>query len=173
MEEIIVYLGRFLFWLVCCFVMYALKTVTPVFKAWLTAHANRDTADNVLALVDSFVRAADQLYHDDDPTGEKRQAYVKKQLMDTGVELSNAVLSMIEGAVFNVNIERKSVIVAEEIPTATTGYVTTVTTTNDPVVPVAISENTETKAEEKKEEKKATTKAVKKSNVKKVTESEK
>lgn len=165
--------GRILAYLAMLIVMYAVKTVTPVFKSWLTAHANRDTADNVLALVDSFVRAADQLYHDDDPTGEKRQEYVKKQLMDTGVELSNAVLSMIEGAVFNVNIERKSVIVAEEIPTATTGYVTTVTSTNDPVTPIAISENTETKVEEKKEDKEATTKAVKKSSTKKAAESEK
>lgn len=103
--EIFEIIGRILGAIVVAIIAY----LTPRVKAWMNVHMNKTMVDNVVTLIDSFVRAADQLYHDDDPTGEKRNAYVKKQLMLAGVEISDTVVNLIEGAVFNVNIERKGV----------------------------------------------------------------
>lgn len=130
-------------------VVAILAYFAPKIKAWMNVHMNKTMVDNVVTLIDSFVRAADQLYHDDDHTGEKRNAYVKKQLMLAGVEISETVINLIEGAVFDVNIACKSVADFDDsLPVATSGYIETVTTSFPPV-----------ESEKKSTEKKTTSKA--------------
>lgn len=108
-------------------VVAILAYFAPKVKTWMNVHMNKTMVDNVMVLVDAFVRAADQLYHDDDPTGEKRNAYVKKQLMLAGVEITETVINLIEGAVFDVNMERYGVspvaFIDETLPTMTSGYI--------------------------------------------------
>ncbi len=77
--------------------------LAPKVKAWLEARTDEATTAKIMELVRSFARAAEQLYHDDDPTGAKRNQFVKLQLTELGVELTDAVVSMIEGAVFDIN----------------------------------------------------------------------
>ena len=50
-----------------------------------------------------FVQAADQLLKDDDPTGEKRKQYVIENLEALGYEITDTVITMIEGSVWQVN----------------------------------------------------------------------
>lgn len=62
-------------------------------------------------LVQSFARAAEQLYHDQDPDGQKRQQFVQEQLRAMGVVITEAVINMIEGAVWEINTENKKALV--------------------------------------------------------------
>ena len=81
--------------------------LTPKAKAWLEANASRDTQERLQQLVRSFARAAEQLYHDTDPTGEARNRFVREQLTALGVEVTESVINMIEGAVWEINTETK------------------------------------------------------------------
>ena len=81
--------------------------LTPKAKAWLEANASRSTQERLQQLVRAFARAAEQLYHDTDPSGEARNRFVREQLTALGVEVTEAVLNMIEGAVWEINTENK------------------------------------------------------------------
>ena len=61
--------------------------------------------------LESFARAAEQLYYEQDPTGEKRRQFVQEQLQALGVEVTEAVMNMIEGAVWEINTENKKALV--------------------------------------------------------------
>ena len=98
-EQIWNIIGKLLAALVVAMVAYLM----PKVKAWLEARADRDTTDAVLALIQAFVQAADQLFHDNDPTGAIRMQFVKDQLKATGVEVTDNIVNMIEGAVWAVN----------------------------------------------------------------------
>ncbi len=84
-----------------------LAYLTPRVKEWLEARTGKDTQDRVRQLVESFTRAAEQLYHDTDPNGQKRKRFVMEQLQLLGVEITEAVLNMIEGSVWEINTETK------------------------------------------------------------------
>ena len=60
-----------------------------------------------MQLVQAFARAAEQLFRDADPSGEARNRFVREQLELLGVEITEAVLNMIEGAVWEINTETK------------------------------------------------------------------
>ena len=47
------------------------------------------------------------MFHNIDPTGEKRNQYVKQQLQEMGIEITSAVINMIESAVWEINTETK------------------------------------------------------------------
>lgn len=81
--------------------------LAPKAKAWLEANAGKAAQDSLRALVRSFARAAEQLYHDADPTGEKRNLFVRQQLTALGQEVTEAVLNMIEAEVWEINTETK------------------------------------------------------------------
>lgn len=83
--------------------------ITPKLREWLMARTDEATTNEILALVVTFAQAAEQLLHDDDPTGEKRKAYVIEQLEKLGVKVTDAVLAMIEGAVWQINTDNKAV----------------------------------------------------------------
>ncbi len=84
-----------------------LASLVPKAREWLTANLDSTTEAGILRMVQSFTRAAEQLYHDTDPDGKKRQKYVRDQLTALGIEITQAVVSMIEGEVWHINTETK------------------------------------------------------------------
>ena len=84
-----------------------LAYLTPRAKAWFEANAGKSAQEKLEQLVTAFARAAEQMFHDVDPTGEKRNQFVKQQLEATGVEITSAVINMIESAVWEINTETK------------------------------------------------------------------
>lgn len=97
--------------LLAAFVVGLLAYLTPKIKAWLDAHTDATTDENIRRLVESFARAAEQLYHDQDPAGTQRKQFVQDQLRALGVEVTEAVINMIEGAVWEINTENKKALV--------------------------------------------------------------
>ena len=72
--------------------------------------------EDIRKMVQAFARAAEQLYHDQDPSGEKRRQFVQEQLRALGVEVTETVINMIEGAVWEINTEnRKALVQTKEI----------------------------------------------------------
>ena len=84
-----------------------LAYLTPRVKEWLEARTNKDHYDQLMQLVQAFAKAAEQLFRDADPSGEARNRFVREQLELLGVEITEAVLNMIEGAVWEINTETK------------------------------------------------------------------
>ena len=80
--------------LLAAFVVGLLAYLAPKAKAWLVARIDKTTYDKLMMLVTSFARAAEQLYHDTD-------------LRRLDVEITDAVINMIEGAVWEINTETK------------------------------------------------------------------
>lgn len=81
--------------------------LAPKVKHWLESNTDKATTDSIVTLVNSFAQAAEQLLHDDDPTGEKRKLYVTMHLEEAGVVVTNEIVSIIEGAVWNINTENQ------------------------------------------------------------------
>ena len=84
-----------------------LAWLAPRARAWFVANTDKNTQERVRQLVQSFARAAEQLLRDTDPTGEKRKRFVREQLTALGVEITEAVLNMIEGEVWEINTENR------------------------------------------------------------------
>ena len=93
--------------LLAAFFVGLLAYLTPKVKEWLEARTGKDHYDQLLQLVRAFARAAEQLYHDADPSGEARNRFVREQLTALGVEITESVINMIEGAVWEINTENK------------------------------------------------------------------
>ncbi len=79
----------------------------PRLRAWLIARTDRETAEQVLTLTEVFAQAAEQLLKAEDPTGEKRMQYVSERLEELGVEVTEAVIAMVESAVWSLNAASK------------------------------------------------------------------
>ena len=88
-----------------CFALLAY--LTPKAKKWLEARTGKDHYDQLMQLVQAFARAAEQLYHNTDPSGEARNRFVREQLAAMDVEITETVVNMIEGAVWEINTETK------------------------------------------------------------------
>ena len=102
--------------LLAAFSVALLAYLAPKAKAWFLANTDAVTQQRVQLLVQSFARAAEQLYHDQDPEGMKRQQFVMEQLRAAGVAITEAVINMIEGAVWEINTEnRKALVQTKEI----------------------------------------------------------
>lgn len=102
--------------LLAAFAVGLLAYLTPKVKTWLLAQKGTAVWEDVQRLVRSFARAAEQLYHDQDPDGTKRQKFVLEQLRAVGVVSTEAVINMIEGAVWEINTEnRKALVQTKEI----------------------------------------------------------
>ena len=86
---------------------FVVACLVPKARSWYETRITKDTQERIHQLVVSFTRAAEQLYHDTDPDGEKRRKFVMEQLRLLGVEITEAVLNMIEGSVWEINTETK------------------------------------------------------------------
>lgn len=89
--------------------------LAPRAKAWLEAHTSKSDQEKVKLLITSFAEAAEQLLHDDDPDGSKRMDYVKNQLTAVGISLTSEIISMIEGAVWEINNQNRKNVPASEV----------------------------------------------------------
>lgn len=89
--------------------------LAPKIKKWLETHASKTDQEHIKILVTSFAEAAEQLLHDDDPDGTKRMNYVKNQLTALGIGITADVVSMIEGAVWEINNQNKKNPVSAEV----------------------------------------------------------
>lgn len=102
--------------LLAAFAVGLLAYLAPRVKAWLLANTDAAAQQRIQALVRSCARAAEQLYHDQDPYGDRRKLFVQEQLRALGVEVTEAVINMIEGAVWEINTEnRKALAKTKEI----------------------------------------------------------
>lgn len=81
--------------------------LAPKAKAWFEVHTSESSQEQIKLLITSFAEAAEQLLHDEDPDGSKRMSYVKNQLTAVGVGLTSEVISMIEGAVWEINNQNR------------------------------------------------------------------
>lgn len=76
--------------------------LVPIAREWLAANTDDAAEEAILRLVRSFVRAAEQMYQNKG-SGAERKKFVLEQLQEAGVEITDAVLNMIEGEVWAVN----------------------------------------------------------------------
>ena len=72
--------------LLAAFVVGLLAYLAPWVKAWFLANTDAATQRRLQLLVQSFARAAEQLYHDQDPAGTRRKQFVQDQLRALGVD---------------------------------------------------------------------------------------
>lgn len=93
--------------LLAAFVVGLLACLTPKLNDWLEARTGKANYDQLMMLVTAFAQAAEQLYHDQDPNGAKRKLFVQEQVRALGVELTETVVNMIEGAVWEINAENR------------------------------------------------------------------
>jgi len=93
--------------LLAALVVGLLAYLTPKAKEWLEARTGKDHYDQLMQLVRAFAQAAEQLFHDTDPSGVARNRFVQEQLTALGIEVTEAVINMIEGAVWEINTENK------------------------------------------------------------------
>ena len=84
--------------LLAAFVVGLVAYLVPKARAWFVANTDKTTQGRINQLVTAFARAAEQLFHDTDPSGAKRQKFVREQLSALGIEITEAVINMIEGA---------------------------------------------------------------------------
>lgn len=103
--EIYEIIGRIL----AAFFVACVVYLVPKAKKWFESNIDKTTIDAIIVLVNSFAQAAEQLLHDDDPTGEKRQKYVQERLKEAGILITDEIISIIEGAVWNINNKNKQV----------------------------------------------------------------
>lgn len=83
--------------------------LAPKVREWFMSSSDKNTQERVHQMVIAFTKAAEQLFHDTDPSGAKRHNFVRKQLSALGVEVTEGVLNMIEGAVWEINSETNKV----------------------------------------------------------------
>ena len=81
----------------------ALAFLEPRLNAWLAARTENEKAARLLSTIAEYVRAADQMYKAEDPTGELRNNYVKEQLTSIGIEITEEVDAHIESAVLQLH----------------------------------------------------------------------
>ena len=93
--------------LLAAFVVSLVAYLVPKARAWFVANTDKTAQERINQLVTAFARAAEQLFHDTDPSGAKRQQFVREQLSALGIEITEAVINMIEGAVWEINTETK------------------------------------------------------------------
>ena len=82
-----------------------LAWLAPKVEVWLGTNTTAREEEAIRAVVKNLCRAAEQLLKEDDPTGDKRNEYVREHLELMGIEITEMVVAMIEGEVFNINRE--------------------------------------------------------------------
>lgn len=102
-NEIIDIVGR----LIAAVFVGIIAYLTPKIKAWIDVHVTESSQQTIKTRIKSFAKAAEQLLHDDDPTGEKRMKYVKNQLDNIGIKVTEEIISMIEGQVWEINNQNR------------------------------------------------------------------
>ena len=108
--------------ILAAFVVGLFYRLYPKAKAWFEATASKADQEKVRQLVRSFARAAEQLFHDTDPTGAERNKFVREQLTALGIQITEAIINMIEAEVWEINTEsQKALVQAKALTTGSEG----------------------------------------------------
>ena len=86
-----------------------LAWVGAKFKEWIATKVDKETQDILYGIIDNFVRAAEELYKEEDPSGIIRKTYVQENLRKLGYLINEEVNAYIESKVFDINLEQKLV----------------------------------------------------------------
>lgn len=86
------------------FALGGIYCLTQISKR-LKAEIESGDADEFEKMLYKFVKAAEQMFKKDDPTGEKRKAYVVERLCELGIKITEEINALIEAAVFDLNLE--------------------------------------------------------------------
>lgn len=104
LDQILDIIGRLLGIAVFC----AVTAILPDVKSWIKLRIDEDTLDGLKKIIVAFVKAADQMYKLDDPTGEIRNKYVKDSLKELSIAITDEVNAYIESAVLDLKKEAKN-----------------------------------------------------------------
>lgn len=92
-------IARLLGALIACGLVYFI----PKINTWLNEKIGEDKAAKLKRIVAELVKAAEQLYKEEDPDGSIRKKYVEGQLEALGYEVTAYVNNLIESEVLNLN----------------------------------------------------------------------
>lgn len=98
--EILEIIARILGALLACGLIYFI----PKINAYLNEALGEEKAAKLKRIIAELVRAAEQLYKEEDPDGTIRKKYVEGQLEALGYELTEYVNSLIESEVLILNL---------------------------------------------------------------------
>lgn len=98
-EEITKIIVELVFSIVGLGLLWVLKT----FKAWLEQRIATKKDHELESIIYQFVNAAEQMYKEEDPTGEMRKDYVINRLHTLNIKITDLINAKIESAVFNLN----------------------------------------------------------------------
>ena len=98
--EILEIIARILGALLACGVIYFI----PKINTYLNEKLGEEKAAKLKRLVIELVRAAEQLYKEEDPDGTIRKKYVEEQLKALGYEITEYINGLIESEVFVLNL---------------------------------------------------------------------
>ena len=87
--------------LAAIFVSFASLAASKL-KVWLATKIDEKNLSKIKDYICEFCMAAEQTLKAEDPTGEKRKAYVIEQLMRLNVEVTPYINAMIEAFVYNL-----------------------------------------------------------------------
>jgi hypothetical protein len=97
--EYIEIIGKILGWAIVVIITY----LTPKVNAWLVEKVGAEKAEKLRKLIEELVAAAEQMFKEDDPTGEIRKKYVEQQVEALGYQITEDVNAMIESMVWRLN----------------------------------------------------------------------
>lgn len=76
-------------------------------KTWVKELIEKVKNEKLQELVINFVESVEQTLKEDDPTGARRFAEVERLLEEAGYVIDDLIRSMIESAVYRVNLNNK------------------------------------------------------------------
>ena len=77
------------------------------FSSYLKDNNKEMASDALDKLIDELVRAAEQMFKKDDPSGSTRLDYVEGMLIAEGYDLTETIRAQIESKVFQINLEQR------------------------------------------------------------------
>lgn len=81
--------------------------LTSKVAPWLNEKISKEQAEKLILITRQLVNSAEQTLKIEDPTGERRKAYVEAQLVAMGYELTEAVNAIIESQVLTLHQSNK------------------------------------------------------------------
>lgn len=81
----------------------AVVFIVPLLLVILKKHVNALHNDELKRTVEIFVKAAEQMLKEEDPTGEKRKQFVIDKLTEMGIKHSALIDALIEACVHELN----------------------------------------------------------------------
>ena len=82
---------------------YAVHTLVPALQRWLEERIGNEGMAALEEMIVILVKSAEQLFKDADPDGAMRKRYVKHELEQLEIAVTERVDAMIEAAVLDLN----------------------------------------------------------------------